>query len=179
MYYKYPSFSWHQYLKHCLAVKPRSVLIPNPLLIAFNQFSSGHYDGIGYTTTTHVAKRIDGCRCGGCDKHQISRCCLSQVYHCRCPCLKVNKACTGHCRCRNCENPRGKNIRVVSSASPARKRQRHELQSVPSTSASFMQQRGEQVAHGKWSLIENLLHIEVVSFVQELQEPTVQIVHAV
>ena len=162
-----------------LTVQPRTVIIPSPIVIAYNQFGSGHYDGVGYSTKTIPSESADvTCRCGRGDKVTILRCSPNPKYNCRCPCFKENKACSSKCQCRNCDNPNGKHI--ASSAVPtSRKRQRQPIQSVQVKSVLFLEQKGEKIAQGKWSLVENLLLLEVLKYLKEILqvEPTTQLVH--
>ena len=165
-----------------LKIRPRTMLVPYPILLAYVQHGVGHYDAVGYTSDqidkpAIAEQQLIKCKCGVNDKGRLARCCPNQTYQSRCPCLNAGKNCTAKCSCSNCNNPNGKQKTLSPIA--RRKRQKHFLQSKDTTSVNFMQKKGECITQGKWSHFENLLLVELISFMKKSQEPTAEIIHGV
>ena len=81
-----------------ICVTPRKTNISIPILVAFTQFGSGHYDGvIEQTTGGSYLKQHKGCSCGKNDKKNESHCheiTFKYTTAIRCECLKNKQSCT-------------------------------------------------------------------------------------
>ncbi len=95
-----------------LQFKPRSYSVHAPIVISYNQFGAGHYDGVSYINKDQIHKNVRSqkmmCKCGVNDKEKIDRCCPSTQYGNRCPCFKKSMGCSKDCLCKHCGNPCGK-----------------------------------------------------------------------
>ena len=129
-----------------LMFKPREYLSFTPIILAYNAaYGPGHYDALGYfqssiATETTATKKLK-CKCGmngavAGQAQQLERCCPSNLYNSRCPCLKSSTACSDLCKCKNCHNPIGKKPTKVASGS--RQRQiKHALKTLHVTQSEF------------------------------------------
>lgn len=155
-----------------IVINPREVSCSLPILVAFNQHGSGHYDGVilkseSAITTSHTVKfaapnleHVQKCTCGCNDKTEHTHCTVAKT-KCgtttRCPCLQNNMPCTSQCRCRNCDNPNGK--KKSSESHPQRKRPRYEWQKLlpKQNSLEFAASIGEDIEMGPRTMLEYFL----------------------
>ena len=139
---------------HC--IKPRTQMVSVPVMVAFNQFGPGHYDGVvpkdmilGVNSTRCSCGRND--RSGGTHCHEI-KCKYTTIS--RCPCMKGGNACTEMCKCRGCGNPLGR----LTRDTPKRKRNEHAWQTYKLTSsANFANSKSENLTNGPFSKAEFFL----------------------
>ena len=151
-----------------IVINPREVSCSLPVLVAFNQHGSGHYDGVvtkaeSAITANHTAppnlEHVQKCTCGRNDKTECTHCTVTKTKYgttTRCPCLQNNLPCTSQCRCRNCDNPNGKKN---SESHPQRKRPRYEWQKLQPTqnSLQYAAGMGEDIAMGPRTMLEYFL----------------------
>ena len=136
--------------------------VSTPIMVAFNQWGAGHYDGV--IIKEAVTSSAEPVRCG-CGKnntkadthcHVVKHKCTEVV---RCACVKNGTACNVNCRCKNCDNPCGQRS---SAHTPRRKRAKHEWQAQTyMNSAEFSQSKQEKISDGPLSkfaffLLENV-----------------------
>ncbi len=167
-----------------LTFQPRTFAIFTPIILAYNQYGTGHYDAIQYyksinetfTQTVQVTK----CKCGVNDASgsSIQRCSPNSNYRSRCPCLILSLACSTACKCNNCNNPSGKRPPEINIRK--RKRHCHDLQTSHTKEIVFLQDRNEKISIGGWSQTEKILFIHVVSHIERKGEKaTPEFVHKV
>ena len=158
----FSSLSYHP----IVCVTPETQRVSVPLMVAYNQYGAGHFDGVIHneqTSTGSDVKEHIVCTCGKNDKSNKEHCC--EVKHkytssINCPCLKHKKGCGKDCKCRNCTNIHGS--RPILAAG-RRCRQKHEWQLHKSPNsreyASFKQETlttGPLTKH-EYFLLENIL----------------------
>ena len=104
----FSSLSYHP----IFCITPEVQTISVPLMVAYNQYGAGHFDGVvqNESTSTHADDHTV-CTCGKSDKSTKEHCC--EVKHkytssINCPCLKQKRGCGKNCKCRNCANIHGK-----------------------------------------------------------------------
>ena len=148
----------------CITPEKQSISVP--LLVAFNQYGAGHYDGVlpkpERTPGPTVSKKVK-CSCGKTNRGEQAHC--QEIQHkytttVRCPCLKNKLGCSLDCSCKNCHNPNGQNI---TADRPKRKRAKHDWQQVDHhTSLEFAKMKHELLSSGpltkfEFFLLENIL----------------------
>lgn len=145
-------------------VTPRSIALPVPVFIAYNQYGSGHYDGviqslnhpIPMPTIPSDMSKGTRCNCGKNDKTGKMSCLPQESKYTtitRCPCYKSDMPCNTSCACKNCANPRGERV-LSTQKKPSRKRQRHPWQVQLPKSSIFALDAGEKVPAGPRSILE-------------------------
>ena len=158
-------------------ISPRKVKCGVPIYLAFSSAGCGHYDAVikessPQTLTQEPEEASNRCNCG---KNTIGK----DITHCvpikskytsiiRCPCLKNKKACTSHCRCRNCNNDK----------EPAtRKRHRQSHQITIDKSAIFGCKEGEDMYPGSRSTLEFFVLEEILTFLRHRDLHTNTTIH--
>lgn len=117
---------------------------------------------MGSSIDKHISLTGSRCRCGVNDKKSMNRCCPTEQYDSRCPCLKQSKKCTMHCLCKQCGNPYGHKP-IISLKK--RRRQTSLLQISHFKNTEFLKDRNEDVTKGNWSILECVLLRRVVNYV--------------
>lgn len=139
---------------HC--VEPRTQTVPVPVMVAFNQFGPGHYDGVIPRGTNSDVKPTR-CNCGENDRNGGTHCNEMKCKYtttCRCPCMKSGNACTEICKCRSCANPLGR----VTRDTHKRKRNQHAWQQYKQmSSAEFANSKSENLKAGLLTKVEFFL----------------------
>ena len=156
-------------------VTPRNIVIPVPVFIAYNQYGSGHYDGVVFGLDHPIpissSLTINKCNCGKNDKTGVQTSCLPRESKyttvIRCPCYKSERACTKLCTCKKCANPYGAHERVLGPTKSSRKRQRHMWQVSMPKSSIFALDAGEKVTAGPRSILEFFALEQTVKFCSE------------
>ena len=156
-------------------ISPRMQTIAMPIMVAFTQYGSGHYDGVlSKSKGDQTPKMHLTCSCGKNDKEDKLHC---QEIKCkyttviRCHCLKNKRACSEYCRCKNCGNKLGK--RVVHETHQ-RKRRKHEWQMFRQLSSiEFADVKLEQLSAGPLTIMEFFVLENVLVYCEEEAiEPT-------
>ena len=148
-----------------IRVDPETPITSLPLVLAFNQYGAGHYDGVKDISREDAVKPVK-CRCGINKKSKSPVSCVSVVgqYSSRCKCFNSRKQCSSACGCVNCDNPHGKKPQPATIAiGKKRVRQHHEL-TQPQQVKKFLEGRGEEVTMGSWTMLEYMIFALVIQF---------------
>ena len=157
----FSSMSYHP----IFCITPEIQRISLPLLVAYNQYGGGHFDGMvpKEPVDSTVVKSIS-CTCGKNDKSAKEHCCevkhkyTSQI---KCACLINNRGCTENCKCKNCNNILGKKVHLATTT---RRRSKHVWQHHQySTSVSYANIMQERLASGpltkqEYFLLESIMN---------------------
>ena len=167
-----------------LCVTPQKQVTSMPIMIAFTQFGSGHYDGVlpkkKPTEESIEAEQCNDCmcNCGKNDKTTASHCKeINYKYTTliRCKCLKKNHACKESCKCKNCNNLLGKKPEVNKRK---RKREKHDWQAYQyKSSTEFANEKNEILAFGSTTVEEYFVIENILLYLNDDQlhiEPTSQ-----
>ena len=148
----------------------------HPLFMAYNQYGSGHFDGVVWKNPDEDdgdgahAEYPQHCNCGrGGPKGTPCNLQLNQ-YSTRCPCYNRKLQCSLKCRCKNCQNPFGSRSTVPSLSKTGTKRRREHYDNqqflLKGTKAKkFMEQAGESIATGSTSSLEMIAIARIVQYV--------------
>ena len=154
-----------------IVITPPHVAIANtqPLHIAFNAHGLGHYDAAFWASPEtqqlsqeSMSPQQPTCSCGR-KSTKGTPCSLQlNVYTTRCPCYNLQSGCNHKCRCKNCQNPYGKQLAPAEKPATGSKRkfephtyQKQSLKGIKTM--EFMNQVSEPVKTGAFSIIETLL----------------------
>ena len=167
-------------------VTPWKQITSTPIMIAFTQFGSGHYDGVlpkqkpteeSIEQEQSIEKeQCDDhmCHCGKNDKTTALHCKeINYKYTTliRCECLKKNRTCKESCKCKNCSNPLGKKPEVNKHK---RKREKHDWQAYQhQSSIEFAKEKKEDLAFGSITIAEYFIMENTLLYLNDEQiEPT-------
>lgn len=159
-------------------ISPREVKCGFPIYLAFSSTGSGHYDAVIKDCSLQIGTQKQDesitARCS-CGKNMVA----NDIIHCvpikskydstiRCPCLINKKACTSHCRCRNCGNDK-------EPATRKRRQQPHQI--TIDKSAVFGCKKGEDMCPGSRSTLEFFVLEEILSYLNHQDLLTTSAVH--
>ena len=141
----------------------------------------GHYDAaIPYAHTLRqqpllisTSSKITSCNCGVNKTVSGISCSPNSMYATRCKCYNSSQQCSKSCRCKNCNNPYGKND---SSTKSKRKRRPHTMQVSLPVGKKFAIQRGESLSNTIWSDFETLVLEEILHLSHEDSSTDIDIV---
>ncbi len=142
------------------------------MFLAYTASGPGHYDSVLYTgaqtnylQTTYVHSDTK-CRCGVNVKDKTTYACShTSQRHSKCKCLAAKQPCSNLCGCKGCTNPFGN--RVVLGK---RKREPHSWQQLDCCNASFILERGQEMADGCWSDFETILLINIIQYCSNIED---------
>ena len=156
-------------------ISPRTQTISMPIMVAFTQYGSGHYDGVLIKSKGDQTPKVHlTCSCGKNDKEDKPHCqeikCKYTTVIC-CACLKSKRACSEYCRCKNCGNELGR--RVVHEVQQ-RKKRKHEWQMFRHLSSiEFADGKQEHLSAGPLTIMEFFVQENVLVYCEEEAiEPT-------
>lgn len=164
-----------------LCVTPETQRISVPIMVAFTQFGAGHYDGV--ISKERISDNVQStkCSCGKNDRNGGTHCDTVKCKYttiCRCPCLKINAACTELCKCRNCSNPHGQQS---TGDTHKRKRSKHVWQEYEQTSSlEFAHSKCEKVMSGPLTKVEFFLLDNILRYCDDSDtETTPETIHVI
>ena len=138
----------------CVLPTSQTVVIADPLFLAFTQHGPGHYDAVvplSYQNTEATAEIVK-CNCGRKANFEGDACSSR-----RCKCFRTRNMCKNVCRCKSCNNKYG----VRPPVAHTRKRKSYEEQDKQPLSGrltvDFMSNKSEDINKGHLTLLENLL----------------------
>ncbi len=153
-------------------VTPEVQLVSIPLMVAFNQYGQGHFDGViplplQLGSSSNV-ENMTSCTCGKNDKSGGSHCSeIKYKYTTKisCPCLKAGEGCHAKCVCKNCSNNIAKRPpkTIVKRQRHKHQWQKHEI----TKSIAFAEKKQERVVTGPPTKLEYFILETILSYCSE------------